>query len=178
MPILPLCHCVVGNYLASLKKKARTMYFVLIITNLPLCIYFGLIHQRGPLDSMKYLADIATTNSNVSYLFLMPCHSTPLYSHLHHHVPVRFLTCEPNLQHLSSYIDEADRFYLNPADFMNGQYETVPTSQMPTHLIMFDTLVRSLFGFIQNKDYKLCAQYFHSHFAEGRIGNFINIYCR
>lgn len=177
LPILPFCHCIIGNYMASLKKMARTVYLVLIITNLPLCIYFGLIHQRGPLDTINFLASSATDNLNATFLFLMPCHSTPLYSHLHQNVPARFLTCEPNLQQLSNYIDEADRFYQNPKEFMNVQYGTRSKSHLPTHLIMFSSLENSLFNFIHNSGYKLCAQYFHSHFAEGRTGNFISVYC-
>lgn len=36
------------------------------------------------------------------------------FSHLHRNMPIRFLTCEPNLQHRINYTDEADAFYSDP----------------------------------------------------------------
>ena len=51
----------------------------LILTNLPVALYTSLIHQRGVIDVTLYLHDEAATSSNMSVVFLMPCHSTPYY---------------------------------------------------------------------------------------------------
>lgn len=60
-------------------RKAALVYALLFFTNVPLMVYFGLIHQRGPLDSINFLAGRIASSPNSSVLFLMPCHSTPLY---------------------------------------------------------------------------------------------------
>ena len=44
---------------------------------------------------MQFLANEAQTATNASALLLTPCHATPLYSHLHRPLPVRFLDCSP-----------------------------------------------------------------------------------
>jgi phosphatidylinositol glycan class B len=73
-------------------------------------IYLSTVHQRGVVDVMLWLRrelqhqqqrhhemnGISTTLKKVDgILFLMPCHSTPMYSYLHYNVPTRFLSCEP-----------------------------------------------------------------------------------
>lgn len=55
--------------------------------------------------------------------FVMPCHSTPWRSHLiHPGIKAWALTCEPPLSiplsERAAYLDEADRFYLSPVDFL------------------------------------------------------------
>lgn len=51
----------------------------LVLTNIPVAIYTGLIHQRGTLDVVGALEGSIRNMPNVSVLFLMPCHSTPYY---------------------------------------------------------------------------------------------------
>jgi phosphatidylinositol glycan class B len=61
----------------------------------------------------------ATAPLSSSVLFLMPCHSTPHQSHLHREdVNLRFLTCEPNLEGESNYVDEADWFFERPQEWL------------------------------------------------------------
>lgn len=38
---------------------------------------------------------MATENPDLTVLFLTPCHATPYYSHIHQHVPLRFMDCSP-----------------------------------------------------------------------------------
>ena len=58
--------------------KAKIFVIILVLTNIPMAVYFGLIHQRGTISVMKYIYD-ASQEKGVDVLFLMPCHSTPYY---------------------------------------------------------------------------------------------------
>ncbi|RRT83998.1 hypothetical protein BHE74_00013070 [Ensete ventricosum] len=58
-------------------------------------INLSLPSQRGSEDVMIYLSKEAHKGKVRSILFLMPCHSTPYYSILHHDLPMRFLDCTP-----------------------------------------------------------------------------------
>ncbi|RMZ94292.1 GPI mannosyltransferase 3 isoform X1, partial [Brachionus plicatilis] len=82
------------------------------IGNVLLALFLGLLHQRAPITIMNYLRD-SNLNETEKLLFLTPCHSTPFYSYLHKNISLNFLTCEPNLENLSDYKDQADRFYEN-----------------------------------------------------------------
>ncbi|XP_069940978.1 GPI mannosyltransferase 3 isoform X3 [Cherax quadricarinatus] len=133
LPILPLCLCIAGDLIAYeltsyskrktqlSKYKSVAGFSLLIIPNLLSVLYLGLVHQRGPLDTMTVLQhDTPSHKSNV--LFLMPCHSTPYYSHIHKNVTMRFLTCEPNLQQKENYLDEADIFEQDPLNWLHQEY--------------------------------------------------------
>ena len=63
----------------STNFKGKLLAVFLILTNIPVALYTGLIHQRGTLDVMQALEEKITENSNTKILFLMPCHSTPYY---------------------------------------------------------------------------------------------------
>jgi phosphatidylinositol glycan class B len=62
-----------------LTFKGKSLAIFLILTNVPVALYTGLIHQRGTLDVMRALGGSIADESNASILFLMPCHSTPHY---------------------------------------------------------------------------------------------------
>lgn len=65
-----------------------------------------------------------------------------LNSYLHVNVSARFLTCEPNFDNKEDYFDEADIFYKNPYRWFSSQYP--PNGTLPTHLVLFDSLIPSL----------------------------------
>ncbi|PWA03680.1 hypothetical protein BB558_000182 [Smittium angustum] len=52
--------------------------------------------------------------------FIMPCHSTPFYSHVHKKIPMWFLSCEPpkTSSNIDSHYFEAQDFNDNPEDFI------------------------------------------------------------
>ncbi|KAJ2889673.1 glycosylphosphatidylinositol anchor biosynthesis, partial [Coemansia aciculifera] len=88
-----------GDNAARTKKietKGRRLWSVrnvvayLIVTNVPAMLYLNLVHQRGVVDVMAYLRTEALKgNGSVEDIgFLMPCHSTPYYSHLHQPIPM------------------------------------------------------------------------------------------
>lgn len=61
------------------------------------------------------------------------------FSHIHINVTTRFLTCNPNLNNIQGYVDEADKFYENPNAWLRQHYP--PNSTLPSHIICFDNLV-------------------------------------
>ncbi|XP_014782625.1 GPI mannosyltransferase 3, partial [Octopus bimaculoides] len=128
------------------KSRLTKAYYLLIflaVTNLPLAFYFNLIHQRGTVLVTKFLHDEfapekLTPTSRV--LFLMPCHSTPFYSHIHRRVPMRFLTCEPNLSQTDHYVDEADLFFNDPLKWLDKEYNMTTSKKadtLPTHFVYY-----------------------------------------
>nr|CAD7198176.1 unnamed protein product [Timema douglasi] len=60
--------------------KIWTVTLVLLLNTVLPGIFFGIAHNRGTLDVMNVLAKVgAKYPTQTSLLFLMPCHSTPLY---------------------------------------------------------------------------------------------------
>ncbi|XP_019640115.1 PREDICTED: GPI mannosyltransferase 3-like [Branchiostoma belcheri] len=150
---------------------------LLLVTNLPLALYTSLVHQRGTVDVMSYLSQQADRQGqHMSVLFLMPCHSTPFYSHVHHNVSMRFLECPPDLERRPGYMDEADIFYQDPPAWLKTNYG--PDVPLPTHVVMFNTLHQDVEDFLTEKKFSKCAEYFHTHIPlERRIGNYVQVYC-
>ncbi|KAJ1812186.1 glycosylphosphatidylinositol anchor biosynthesis [Coemansia sp. RSA 2598] len=156
-PLLPIgftyaaisIHSLVGPLLSdttaskkvSKKRKAnsnnpgrwsvRNVLIYLLLTNVPATLYLDLVHQRGVVDVLKYLRTQASSPDNaVSQIgFLMPCHSTPFYSHLHKDLPMWFLSCEPPLEkdQLPTHYWEANDFEQNPEAFLHKIFTTTTT---------------------------------------------------
>ncbi|KAI9812540.1 MAG: glycosylphosphatidylinositol anchor biosynthesis [Thelocarpon impressellum] len=112
----------------SLSKGVLVMF--LLSTNIAIALYATLVHQSGAISSLDYIrhrheAAVATSETvspRTTVGFLMPCHSTPWRSHLvHAGIEAWALGCEPpvglNLEERTGYVDEADRFYLDPIAF-------------------------------------------------------------
>ncbi|XP_032218088.1 GPI mannosyltransferase 3 isoform X2 [Nematostella vectensis] len=181
-PVLPICMCYAGNYLVYLNSSFKsgtkspskkhtlprkitiaTIVFGLVCaSNAPIALYTSLIHQRGVLDMMGYLRQEANVQHKpITVMFLMPCHSTPFYSHIHKNISMRFLECPPNDN--PDYIDEADRFYRDPMKWLDGYLATEHIT-LPTHIVHFSVLTQ-------------CAEFFHTHIPEGRIGGSVHVHC-
>lgn len=183
MPILPMALVIVGEYFASNIRNGKTSrkwkcikIVALLMVSVPHTLYFSIVHQRGTLDVMDGLHSVAQQNSEI--LFLLPCHSTPLYSHLHRNVSARFLTCEPNLNGVEGYVDEADVFYQDPSGWLETEFLVAGTENIPTHLVLFDSLSEIVGEFLSSRGYELNATFFHTHFPDGRVGSYIQIYER
>lgn len=180
-PVLPFCMVFCGISLAHLKSWRRPAAAVLLSANLIPALYTGLIHQRGTLDVMSHLqplcdvGNVSTTRPQPDVLFLMPCHSTPFYSHIHCPVKMRFLECPPDLGE-EAYVDEAERFYEEPLLWFRTSFPY--ESSLPTHLIMFDVLEKEISAFLEGNNFVRAAKIFHTHFPEGRVGGSIFIYER
>ncbi|KAJ1921500.1 glycosylphosphatidylinositol anchor biosynthesis [Tieghemiomyces parasiticus] len=83
-------------------SRRQLLLAALIIGSLGAIGYTNLVHQRGVVDVVNYLrGDVRrqSTQPRVHHiLFLMPCHSTPYYSHLHYDVTLSYLACDPPLE--------------------------------------------------------------------------------
>ncbi|KAM9861354.1 GPI mannosyltransferase 3 [Aulostomus maculatus] len=179
-PVLPFCMIFCGISVANLTTWRRAAAFSLLASNLTAALYTGLIHQRGTLDVMVHLQTLcdvssSSTSPQPDVLFLMPCHSTPFYSHVHCPVKMRFLECPPDLGEEWS-IDEAERFYRDPLDWLRKSFPY--KSSLPTHLVLFDVLEEEISLFLHGNNFMKTAEIFHTHFPEGRVGGSIFIYQR
>lgn len=144
-----------------------------------LALYTGLVHQRGTLDVMTNIQELSYNNTNVSsasVLMMMPCHSTPYYSHVHYPLPMRFLQCPPDLTGKTDYLVEADMFYLNPLKWLYMEFQN--DSPLPTHLIIFSVLEEEISPFLISNNYERTAVFFHTHFPESRTGSHVYVYER
>ncbi|XP_026537908.1 GPI mannosyltransferase 3 [Notechis scutatus] len=174
--ILPICMLFCGHSLVQLKRWRRAAVSFLLSSNLLLALYTGLVHQRGTLDVMVYLRELCSplTQGQTSILLLMPCHSTPLYSHIHCPLQMRFLQCPPNLMGRSNYLDEADLFYSHPLPWLNKEFPN--TTQLPSHLVFFNGLEQEISSFLISNRYVKAARFFHTHLPQGRVGSHIYVF--
>lgn len=178
-PILPLFLFVAARYLSEWSRKASSLIvwivsIVLLITQLTPAYHLGISHQRGTLSLMTPLREIIDSNpNNTSFLFLMPCHSTPLYSHLHKNITTRFLTCNPNLTDSPTYVDESSRFYQNPSAWLRKNIP--PNGTLPSHIISYDVLVPQITDILSR--YKPIHRIFHTNFPlSKKIGNYVIVH--
>ncbi|XP_047436833.1 GPI mannosyltransferase 3 [Mugil cephalus] len=179
-PVLPFCMVFCGLSLARLTAWRRVAAAALLVSNLVPALYTGLVHQRGTLDVMSHvqtLCDISgdSTRLQPDVLFLMPCHSTPFYSHVHCPLKMRFLECPPDLGE-EAYVDEAESFFDDPLLWLRNSFPY--KSSLPTHLVLFDVLQQEISGFLQGNNFVRTAEIFHTHLPEGRVGGKIFIYER
>ncbi|XP_037689823.1 GPI mannosyltransferase 3 isoform X3 [Choloepus didactylus] len=176
-PVLPFCMVFCGYSLNHLKIWKKPAISFLFLSNIMLAFYTGLVHQRGTLDVMSHIQELCYNGpSNSSVFVMMPCHSTPYYSHVHCPLPMRFLQCPPDLTGKSDYLDEAEIFYLNPLNWLYNEFQR--DALLPTHLIIFSVLEKEISAFLISKNYERTAVIFHTHLPEGRTGNHIHIYER
>ncbi|XP_012904734.2 GPI mannosyltransferase 3 isoform X3 [Mustela putorius furo] len=178
-PVLPFCMVFCGYSLNHLKTWKKPALSFLFLSNMLLALYTGLVHQRGTLDVMTHVQELCynkPNKSSASVFIMMPCHSTPYYSHVHYPLPMRFLQCPPDLTGKSQYLDEADIFYLNPLNWLDKEFHN--DSTLPTHLIIFSILEEEISTFLISSNYERTAVFFHTHLPEGRTGSHIYVYER
>ncbi|KAJ1732865.1 hypothetical protein LPJ72_003170 [Coemansia sp. Benny D160-2] len=161
---------------ASKRLSVRAVLIYLFVTNIPAILYVDLVHQRGVVDVFKYLRHNSTSgksNSVTSVGFLMPCHSTPFYSHLHRNIPMWFLSCEPPLERsaMDSHYWEANDFEQNPAEFIHDIFSTLPLQhtertqhEQPSHLVLYGSMVSRIRDELDDLGYVETARFFNSHF--------------
>lgn len=157
------------------EYRRKILLSVFAISNLLPGLYLCLIHQRGSIDVMRLLeTELRVRNStSKSLMFLTPCHSTPLYSHLHINVPIKFLTCEPNLNNSLGYVDEADEFFKDPMLWLNANIQKNDWI-FADILVLFDNLSPRILPFLKN--YRLLAKVFHAHYPQPNYGEYIEVY--
>ncbi|KAL5290031.1 PIGB family protein [Megaselia abdita] len=186
LPLLPICLFVCVDVLTRWSYKASRYQIwivavILLFGNIVPAYYSGQVHQRGPTDLMPKLQEISKIykdegNNRASIFFLMPCHSTPFYSHIHENVTMKFITCEPNfqLQYGERPVDE--QFYEAPNIWIKRHIPVHPKTAMPTHLVLFESLSDKISEFLES--YSLIHKIAHAevsvHIVEKMSSN--NIY--
>jgi len=114
------------------RVSTKLILIGFILLNYPHLLYLGIIHQRGPIAVNRYIASSITEAQKVggseeySIHYLMGCHSTPLYSHLHiPNVSIRtwHLDCSPDCRSSSELDCESDDFSNNPLEFVKSAYD-------------------------------------------------------
>lgn len=174
---LPFCFLILAKQIKSYRHLYQRIFkTVFIIMNILLALYLSLVHQRGVVDAAIYLGksgpDLTVHGRNTVSLILMPCHSTPLYSHMHTNITVRFLQCTPNLESDPNYREEADIFYEDSQSWLEQNYPM----ETPEILLYFDVLQQNIMRTLQN--YQTCANFFHTMLPEGRIGSQVIVAAR
>lgn len=191
LALLPMCLYVTADYLARWSRKASRLSvwlvaIVLLAGNAVPAAYLGWYHQAGTTAVMPQLARIARDYRSedgqpaaAKILFLMPCHSTPYFSHVHENVTMRFLTCEPNWKGASDYVDVAERFYRAPAAWLRSHLPVHPPSALPTHVVLYDVLVDEVTAFLA-ANYRQALRLEHAQLIVGdeRIGKHVLVYER
>ena len=123
----------ISNY-----NPKRLVLLLLILTNITIALLATTSHQPGTINVLHYLRQQHITHyltqpppltlspapSTMTVGFLMPCHSTPWRSHLiFPTIKAWALGCDPpvnlNATEKAIYIDEADRFYASPKQFLS-----------------------------------------------------------
>ena len=126
----------------------RFLLGILLLVNISIATLTTASHQTAPLTVMTYLRSqhskhylnqppsgfLPPAPSTMTVGFLMPCHSTPWRSHLvYPSIKAWALSCEPplnfNVTARASYLDEADRFYANPINFLAKTLGDPPLSK-------------------------------------------------
>lgn len=187
LQILPLCLYIISSYLStwSRNKSELVIWFtaiVILAANVIPAGYLGYVHQQGTLKVMDRLTDIAQNYKTQEgrapkIFFMMPCHSTPYYSHVHANVSMRFLTCEPNFNNEQNYLDEADKFYEAPMSWIRKNLPVHPVTALPSHVVVFDTLAPKISDFLSI--YKPLEVFFHSdHLVSSRGGKNVILFER
>ena len=175
-PILPLLLFSAARYLAKRLKSppSSRATLLLFLANIPLTIYLSLLHQQGVVAAAVHLG-----KEKEGALVLMPCHSTPLYSHIHEDVPVRFLTCNPPLHGQPVEEEEAEIFYKAPRAWIDLNYPLNSSyPSLPGNVLLFDNLEPQVGGALRARGLQPCLSWHHTHFPEGRIGSRVLLYCR
>lgn len=167
LPLLPIFLYLAQDVLVRWSRKAKRwqMYvvaFLIFVCNLTPALYFGLIHQRGTMEVMPLLRE-NIHNNKTSVFFMMPCHSTPFYSHLHINATARYLNCDPPLDKIGEGT-EAERFFLNPARWWRAEFANRPT---PDYVVMFDKMRSRADPVLAAYNVKYMLD--HTQFPEGEV---------
>jgi hypothetical protein len=118
------------------RYRRLLLVFLLIIPNLVAILYLGTFHQGAPIQINQRIRQLLTNtgkrDERYSVHYLMGCHSTPLYSHLH--VPsVRIdawtLDCSPKCRASLSEVCESDLFYRDPKQFVENVYNLAESKE-------------------------------------------------
>ncbi|KAE8351147.1 putative mannosyltransferase [Aspergillus coremiiformis] len=211
-PLLPSLHVLAApplvDFFLPAVSRANGAYMprrlslvFLLLVNVTIALYTTLYHASGVIDVLSYLRNQQRAHSpmaksvdsrgasqaGITVGFLMPCHSTPWRSHLvQPDIHAWALSCEPpvdlNESQKAAYIDEADQFYNDPAQFLRDNMlgglrhlprkptyfssKSSPTSPLtyqqanphewPDYLIFFAQMESTLHSLLRSSSYGEC----------------------
>ncbi|XP_065905873.1 GPI mannosyltransferase 3-like [Dysidea avara] len=176
-PVVPFACIYAGYHLNSLwNRHKHTVYRCLVVlvlaSNIPMALYFSLVHHRGSLTVMDELRLAIDNHPSPSILFLTPCYSTPYYSHIHRNVSMRMLTCWPFEKN-----NELEQFHNNPHQWLNSQYPS--PEDLPTHLVLYNSLKPMLEQFLTDNHYNKISEVFYTQFVdEDGTGQYLQVYVK
>ena len=137
---------------------------------LPLALYLAQLHQRGVVDAALWLGRGSGAGSAV---YLMPCHSAPMYSHTHAAISLDYLSCLPNLDKRENYVEEVEAFYADPETLFVEKYAHNDC------VIIFDVLLETLKKSLNQTGFVETKSFFHTHFpASERVGQNVLVFCK
>ena len=178
LPLLPMVIYINNSSIYHKQRIVKCRKTILIswffLSNLIPGLYFSMIHQRGTLETMSAIRNDLKNTKNADILFLTPCHATPLYSHIHENISVKFLKCDPNLENKIGYVEEAQRFFAKPMIWINENYRE--KINIPTYLVVYDNIEKAIKPFLLN--YQELQRSFDSHFPQPNYGNYLVVYKR
>ena len=92
---------------------------------------------------------------------------------------MRFLTCEPNLDEIPDYQDEAQIFYRDPIKWLKTEVVKGPNKHVYSHIVIFDSLEVRVEKFLSKGKYQRCGKFFFSHLSgDERRSKHILVFCR
>jgi len=120
-----------GNIVLATRTKYG-LVLVTVLVNFGTLCFLGMVHQRAPIDATQEITRIlhrdhttSTPGKLYSVHFLMGCHATPSYSHLHVRgiqVEAWHLDCSPTCRASDTLICESDAFLSAPQAFLANTY--------------------------------------------------------
>ena len=142
--LLPTMLIIVGNGLNKIiKSNTRAWLAIVFIPQIIMSLFFGSFHQPGVVSVLSFLNENTPVLArNQTILFAMPCHSTPLYSHINRNdLNLEFLTCHPKSMKLTScfrdeHLQAQDIFYQDPVAGLSGYPRPIDT------LIVFEQFLQ------------------------------------
>eukprot|EP00540_Astrosyne_radiata_P020561 CAMPEP_0116836228 /NCGR_PEP_ID=MMETSP0418-20121206/7979_1 /TAXON_ID=1158023 /ORGANISM="Astrosyne radiata, Strain 13vi08-1A" /LENGTH=328 /DNA_ID=CAMNT_0004465973 /DNA_START=189 /DNA_END=1175 /DNA_ORIENTATION=+ len=167
LPMLPIFCLLASHEISNHKVPKRLRWFLVVVfcvANGLVFVFLGMIHQRAPLDAnrdiRRQVSSLANAEAVVRVHYLMGCHATPAYSHLHV-PPVRVeawhLDCSPDCR--VSQTCESHAFLDNPREFVETHYHP---RGMPDFVAVFAAEAHLIRSQLEERGLEEVGRYTHS----------------
>uniref|UniRef100_A0A0K0DLQ4 Mannosyltransferase n=1 Tax=Angiostrongylus cantonensis TaxID=6313 RepID=A0A0K0DLQ4_ANGCA len=176
LPVIPLLCLYAGSFFTSRRVRFRhIMFFIMLITNTTLAVYFGVRHQIGPYNAADSVLSMARKVENASMAALMPCYSMPGHSYFHNDVSfIRMLDCTPNVDS-GANSDESDKFHNDPEMWLDQHLDEVFSY---SYIVMYEKTYLRMVNTFTRLHYSVCDRVFHSDFlVSERQDHYIKYSC-
>lgn len=153
------------------RTLRRVVVGACIAVNIAMALYFGAVHQAGPIAATDYLR--AHVRPGQSVALLVPCHSLPAHARLHvPNVTLLHLRCDPGPMAANS----SDVFFAPPLALERTQRQLALWPHADW-LVAFEPL----FDHVAQMDatWRPRLNAFHAHFpSDGRHGHRVGVWAR